>query len=217
MPGRVLRLALRRVLVVATLLALVALPFAGQYLYDDVRTELGQRSLARELASDAAPRPVAAVRRPGDTARAVPVASPAPTGRALATLEVPRFGRDWRWVVVEGTEAEQLDRGPGHYVGAPLFGDVGNVSVAAHRAGHGSPFLDFDRLRRGDEVRVTQGDVTWTYALTQGPRVIAIEDTWVLDPLPGRKLTLTTCWPKYGSSRRMYVVAELVAVDGRVL
>ena len=35
---------------------------------------------------------------------------------------------------------------------------------------------------------------------------------WVLDPLPGRQLTLTTCWPKYGSAKRMFVRGTLVDV-----
>ena len=139
----------------------------------------------------------------------VPAGRPAPSGQALAELRIPRFGPSWSWIVVEGTTPTDLATGPGHYTGTPLPGERGNVSIAAHRAGHGDPFLDFDTLRPGDEIVLRQGTVTWTYAITTAPEIVSASAGWVLDPLPGRQLTLTTCWPKYGSSKRMYVRATL--------
>lgn len=138
------------------------------------------------------------------------VARSVATGEPLATMRIPRLGRDWSWVVVEGTEPEQLEAGPGHYAGTPLPGAAGNVAVAGHRAGYGDPFLDFDRLTIGDEVHLEQRGRTWTYRLTAEPEIVPADADWVLDPLPGRQLTLTTCWPKWGSSKRMFVRAELV-------
>ena len=140
------------------------------------------------------------------------MASPAEPGHALATMTVPRFGADWSWAVVEGTSEDQLALGPGHYTGTPLPGARGNVAIAGHRAGHGDPFIDFDTLRPGDVVRLEQGGTTWTYELTTDPEIIPISADQVLDPLRGRQLTLTTCWPKYGSSKRMFVRGELVDV-----
>lgn len=141
-----------------------------------------------------------------------PIAAPAATGHALATLRVPAFGADWRWTAVEGVGDAQLATGPGHYPGTPLPGEYGNVAFAAHRAGHGDPFLDFDQLRPGERVEFTQGDVTWVYRLDTFPRIIEASDVSVLDPLPGHRLTLTTCWPKWGSSKRMVVVGHLARV-----
>ena len=140
----------------------------------------------------------------------VAVARPVPPGHALAELRVPRFGSSWSWIVVEGTTPADLATGPGHYSGTPLPGGRGNVAIAAHRAGHGDPFLDFDELRPGDEVRLQQAGLTWRYRITTLPEIVPADATWVLDPLPGRQLTLTTCWPKYGSSKRMYVRATLL-------
>ena len=151
----------------------------------------------------------------GTARRQHPVAAPARTGEPLAEMTVPRFGTDWSWVVVEGTQADQLALGPGHYTGKPLPGARGNVAIAGHRAGHGDPFIDFDALRVGDRVVLRQGATTWTYALTTAPEIIPVTADWVLDPLPGRSLTLTTCWPRYGSSKRMYVRGELVDVTTR--
>jgi sortase A len=142
-----------------------------------------------------------------------PVARPADTGEALVTMRVPRFGDDWSWVAVEGTALDQLADGPGHYRGTPLPGALGNVALAAHRAGHGSPFLEFDTLRIGDDVVLEQGRVRWTYVLVTAPRIVPVDAAWVLRPSTTRELTLTTCWPRYGSSKRMYVRAELSRVD----
>jgi sortase A len=171
------------------------------------QTARAQQRLAAQVPSG--PAPPASTR---DGAGA-PVARPADTGDALATMRVPRFGDHWSWVAVEGTALDQLADGPGHYRGTPLPGARGNVAFAAHRAGHGSPFLEFDTLRVGDEVVLEQRRVRWTYRLLTAPRIVPVDATWVLRPSTTRELTLTTCWPRYGSSKRMYVRAELSRVD----
>ena len=184
--------------------ALIAWPFAQQW-QTARATAAAQQELRGQLAQPSV--------RDAATRRAEhPVASPAEPGQALATMTVPRFGSDWSWAVVEGTSEDQLALGPGHYTGTPLPGARGNVAIAGHRAGHGDPFIDFDTLRPGDVVRLAQGGTTWTYELTTDPEIIPISAAHVLDPLRGRQLTLTTCWPKYGSSKRMFVRGELVDV-----
>jgi sortase A len=140
-----------------------------------------------------------------------PTAARAAVGEPLAVMRIPRFGADWRWVALEGTADEVIADGPGHYSLTPLPGDRGNVAFAAHRAGHGDPFLDFDRLRRGDRVILSQRGTRWVYELESRPAIVPTTASWVLNPLPGRRLTLTTCWPKYGSAKRMYVRGTLVA------
>ena len=139
----------------------------------------------------------------------LPVARPVPPGHALVEIRIPRFGSSWSWVASEGTSQSVLADGPGHYPGTPLPGQRGNVAFAAHRAGHGDPFIDFDELRPGDVIELRQGLTSWTYVVDTDPKIVLPSASWVLDPLRGRRLTLTTCWPKYGSSKRMYVRAHL--------
>ena len=146
-------------------------------------------------------------------ARTEPVAAGVRPGRALAVMRVPRFGKEWKWVVLEGASEDVIADGPGHYTRTALPGARGNAAFAGHRAGHGNPFIDFDRLRPGDEVSFTQGETTWVYVLDTEPDIIPVSADWVLEPLPGRQLTLTTCWPKYGSSERMYVRGHLDRVE----
>lgn len=135
-------------------------------------------------------------------------------GDGYAILRVPRFGADWEWVVVEGVELPDLTRGPGHYPDSAHPGEVGNLSVAGHRAGHGAPFNHMDALKVGDTIEIETYAGVWTYTIDRGPVVIAPTDTWVVDPVPGqgssvapseRRITLTTCHPRYGSTQRMYV------------
>lgn len=140
-----------------------------------------------------------------------PVARAVDVGRALVVMRIPRFGHDWRWAALEGTSPTVLAEGPGHYAGTALPGQRGNAAFAAHRAGHGDPFIDFERLQPGDRVILRQGAVEWQYVLDSQPRIIPVTADWVLDPTPGRTLTLTTCWPRYGSSKRMFVRGHLVA------
>lgn len=140
-----------------------------------------------------------------------PTATPAKEGEALSYIRIPRFGKSWIWTVVEGVSEEDLAVGPGHFPDTPLPGEEGNVAIAAHRAGHGDPFIDFETLREGDEVVLSQNGATWTYRLTMAPEIVDPEDHWIVAPLHGKMLTLTTCWPKYGSERRMYVRAVLQA------
>lgn len=146
-----------------------------------------------------------------------PLAAPAEAeGTALAYLDIPRFGPNWMWTVVEGIADEALAKGPGHYPGTALPGGEGNVVISGHRSGHGDPFIDFDLLELGDEITLRQSGAWWTYRIINAPKVIESTTRWVLNqPAHKRKLTLTTCWPKYGNEKRMFVRAELVDWSGK--
>lgn len=149
-----------------------------------------------------------------------------PVGDAYAIIQIPRFGDDWEYTIVQGVEDEDLKNGPGHYLTSANPGEVGNFSVAAHRSGHGEPFAQFAELRVGDLVEIRNALGTFTYQLDSAPdgdpngNRIDINDSWVVDPVPGesidtepteRRITLTTCWPRFGSSHRMYATGVLVS------
>jgi LPXTG-site transpeptidase (sortase) family protein len=125
-------------------------------------------------------------------------------------------------MVVQGVRQVDLAKGPGHYPNTADPGERGNAAFAGHRSGHGQPFAGFDRLRIGDLIEIETVNGVWRYRIDRPPERITPRQAWVVDPVPGqaidavphdRRLTLTTCWPRYGSSHRMYVSALLV--DGR--
>lgn len=140
-----------------------------------------------------------------------PKASRVEEGEPLAYMTIPRFGEDWLWTTLEGTTMDIINQGPGHFTHSALPGRRGNVAYAAHRATHGDPFIDFDLLVPGDKITLAQPGGSWTYEVTMSPVIIEPGDDWVVQDMQyGRWLTLVTCWPKYGSEKRMYVRAKMV-------
>jgi len=142
--------------------------------------------------------------------------APVPLGDGVAVLRVPRFGRGYAQVIVEGVARGDLRRGPGHYPGSAMPGQVGNFAVAGHRTTYGAPFGRLDELRPGDAI-VLETRASWlTYRVT-GTRVVAPNEVAVTAPVPdapGRQptqalLTLTTCNPRYSARQRLVVFGLL--------
>ncbi|AWK10141.1 sortase [Streptomyces spongiicola] len=148
-------------------------------------------------------------------------AKPYESGRPFAIMYIPRFGADWAWPVLEGTDDGTLRKGLGHYAGSARLGATGNFSVAGHRRTHGDPFRDFPRLRPGDAVVLSDGSTWFTYRIRNKPYRTVPGDVGVVDAVPvksgfdgpGRYLTLTTCDPEWGSSHRLVVWAHLDAAQ----
>ncbi len=141
---------------------------------------------------------------------------PIPIGSGVAVLRIPRFGRDWAKVVVEGVALSDLKAGPGHYPGTQLPGQVGNFVVSGHRTTYGAPFNRVDELRPGDPIVVETKDTWYTYRVTTQEIVppTAIEVTY---PVPKdreaeptlARITLTSCHPKYSARQRIIVYGQL--------
>lgn len=147
-------------------------------------------------------------------------------GEGFAFLHVPALGRSYSVPVVQGVSLPDLTRGVGHYPRTALPGRIGNFAVAGHRATNGEPFAHLDKVHRGDAV-VVETRTTWFTYVVDRVRIVQPTDTWVIDPVPGRRgvkptqrlLTLTTCNPRWASTQRLIVFAHLRAqqprADGR--
>jgi sortase A len=139
------------------------------------------------------------------------------SGEGLGILHIPALGADWSWVVVEGIDDADLARGPGHFPETALPGAVGNFAVAGHRATHGEPFADLDKLEVGDPVVVETVDGWLVYDVTW-VRIVSPSATEVLAPVAGhpgekadqRTMTLVTCNPRWSSTERLVVGTQLV-------
>src|SRR6185312_11348388 len=90
------------------------------------------------------------------TADAAPAGTAGRYGSPLARLHVP--WRERPYTVLEGAGQDVLARGPGHYPGTALPGEVGNVALAGHRVGHGAPFDPAGTLVSCDAVVVETRD-----------------------------------------------------------
>jgi sortase A len=153
------------------------------------------------------------------TATTTPAAlSPAPAdGDPVGVIKIDKIGVDK--VVVEGTSVPDLRKGPGHYTGSPLPGQLGNAAIAGHRTTYGAPFGDLDQLAPNDRISVRTLTGTWDYkVLNDYPIAVKPNQTEVLDPTtdpatgqPLATLTLTTCEPKYQATERLVVKAQLTS------
>jgi sortase A len=141
-------------------------------------------------------------------------------GGAVALLRVPRLGL--RYAVVEGVDAERLRRGPGHYPGSAMPGQIGNFVVSGHRTTYGAPFNRLDELERDDEIVVEAREARYTYRVTSQD-IVQPDEVEVIAPVPGKPdirpirayLTLTTCHPEYSAAQRLIVHGVLKKTEPR--
>ena len=167
-------------------------------------------STAPSVAPTPAPSPSSAPAIVADSsATPVPTIS-VKTGKPFALMYIPRLKDSvWGIPVLEGVSLDELAKGIGHYPGTAMPGEIGNFATAGHRATHGEPFKDFDRLKKGDRVIVETKFGWYVYELDTD-RIVAPSDTWVIDPVPGQPdatptepiITLTTCNPRWASTER---------------
>ena len=75
-------------------------------------------------------------------------------GEAFARMYIPAFGDDFQFAIVEGTDENDLLRGPGRYEQTQMPGEEGNFAVAGHRVGKGAPFNDLGSLETCDAIAV---------------------------------------------------------------
>ncbi|MBX6765582.1 MAG: class E sortase [Actinomadura rubrobrunea] len=144
-------------------------------------------------------------------------------GRGLALIRIPKLGRDYRYVIVEGVSRADLRKGPGHYPGTAMPGEVGNFVVSGHRTTYSAPFNRIGELRRGDRILIDTRRRQFVYQVT-GREIVKPDDVEVIAPVPNhphrrpteRLITLTTCHPKYSAAERLIVFGRLVETRERV-
>ena len=90
-----------------------------------------------------------------------PVGYPIETGTPVALIEIEDI--NLRRVVVEGTRAEELAKGPGHLVGSAIPGQPGTSAILGRSSRYGSAFAHLDELKAGQEVTVTTAQGIHTY------------------------------------------------------
>jgi sortase A len=151
-----------------------------------------------------------------------PVAAPS-DGTGFALMRIPRLGSTWVKPVVEGVTLPDLHKGLGHYPGTAMPGQVGNFAVAGHRATNGEPFRALDLVRVGDSI-VVETKSSWLVYVVDKTFKVLPTGVWVIDPVPGRPvsttptqklITLTTCDPRWGHTRRLIISGHLVVQQAK--
>ena len=133
-------------------------------------------------------------------------------GDAIARLRIPRLGLTE--IVVNGTDANSLKRGPGRYLGTAMPGEGQLVYIAGHRTTYGAPFAHITDLKRGDRVFVELPYGTFEYAVT-GHRIVEDDELSVLKSKGFEQLALQACHPRFFASHRYIAYAKPVGVTLR--
>jgi sortase A len=115
----------------------------------------------------------------------------------LGRLELPSIGVDQ--TLWEGVTLTSIDRGPSHWPGSAMPGELGNVVVAGHRITHSHPFFDLDLLKPGDPLIFTTPAGRFTYRLTS-TEVVHFTEIGIVNQSYALTATLFACHPK-GSAR----------------
>jgi sortase A len=182
----------------------------------------GQPSSAASAGGSGAPSSAASAQSSAPSAAASPsaptVASVPIPGKAVGLIRIPRLGLGYAYAIIEGVSTDDLKKGPGHYPGTALPGQVGNFVLSGHRTTYLAPFSGLGELVVGDAIVIETRDTWYTYKVSDIKTVLPTEVDVVL-PVPGhpgRKatqatITLTTCTPKYSASHRLVVEGVLAS------
>ncbi len=128
--------------------------------------------------------------------------------QAVGTIGIPRIGANF--VVVAGTAAGSLQKGPGIYSGTSVPGLPGTVGIAGHRTTYLAPFRRINELTSGDLIILQMPYGVFTYTVT-GHKIVAPNDISVLRPTGYAQVVLTACNPLYSASQRLAVFARLTS------
>jgi sortase A len=127
-------------------------------------------------------------------------------GDALGKLLIPSIGVSE--YVVEGTDADNLRKGPGHYPDTPLPGQHGTSAIAGHRTTYGAPFRNLDKLEKNDRIVVELPYGTFVYRVDR-TQIVDDSALWVTNRVGHDQLVLTACHPLYSAAQRIVAFARL--------
>lgn len=136
------------------------------------------------------------------------VEHPARPGRPIGTLVVPRL--KLRAPIYSGITDDIFDIGLGHWPGTARPGKPGNVVIGGHRTGGKMPFVNIDKMRKGDKIRVIIGRKTYTYTVTS-KKITKPTNMSITDQTTKPTLTLFTCHPPHSIKLRYIVRAALTS------
>ena len=149
--------------------------------------------------------------------------TPGRAGVIRAVLRIPALGKTWSEPIYNGVGDEQLAAGIGHFPDTENPGQIGNYALAGHRSGVAAPPLrNINNITTGSTIQViTSTRITYTYTVTK-TTTVAPTDVAVIAQVPGNpkatptqaELTLITCWPADGHSRRVVIEARLTSSRG---
>ena len=131
------------------------------------------------------------------------------TGDPIGRLEIGRIGL--KMVVVQGTDHDTLEKGPGHYEPSAVPGEGHLIYVAGHRTTYLAPFAHIDDIEVGDYITFSVPYATFTYRVRRH-YIVRSDQLSVLRDHGREILRLQACHPRFFATHRYIVDAGLVSV-----
>ncbi len=132
------------------------------------------------------------------------------TGDAIGRIRIAKIGADY--AVVQGTDTQSLEKGPGHYPGTAFPGLGRTVAIAGHRTTYLAPFRHIDQLVSGDRIVLRMPYAVFTYVV-QYRKIVLPTALWVTRDVGYERLVLSACNPLYSAAQRIIVFARLSDVQ----
>lgn len=131
-------------------------------------------------------------------------------GQGIGRIGIDSIGIDF--VLIEGTDTADLQKGPGHYPDTGLPGQGRTIGIAGHRTTYLAPFRRIDAIDVGDEVELDMPYGKFTYRVTKTD-VVDPTDVGIVDDTGRERLVLTACHPVYSAAQRYAIFADLEKLE----
>jgi sortase A len=128
-------------------------------------------------------------------------------GSPVGRIVIPKI--DASYVVVNGTDTQDLESGPGIYRETTYPGIAGTTAIAGHRTTYLAPFRNINVLARGNHILLEMPYGRFTYTVL-GQRVVSPTDVQAAVAKAGyTRLVLSACTPLFSAEKRLLVFARL--------
>jgi sortase A len=128
-------------------------------------------------------------------------------GDNIGSLSIPALKQ--KLPIIQGTGADELKKGVGHFTQSVLPGEEDNCVLSGHRD---TVFAELGKLVIGDQLIVQTSAGIFIYEIKR-IRIVGKDDKTVIVPTDHAVLTLSTCYPFHyvGSAPDRYILtADLV-------
>lgn len=134
----------------------------------------------------------------------------APNGSPVGRIVIPEVGASY--VVVNGTDTEDLMSGPGVYSDTNFPGIPGTTAIAGHRTTYLAPFRDINLLRPGNRILLNMPYARFTYRVTGQRAVLPTDVSAAIAQVGYSRLVLSACTPLFSAEKRLLVYARLAKI-----
>ena len=128
-------------------------------------------------------------------------------GAAVGRIVMPRVGASY--VVVKGTDTEDLKSGPGIYAETRFPGISGTTAIAGHRTTYLAPFREINLLKPGNRILLYMPYAHFTYTVTAQRVVLPTDVPAAVSEVGYSRLVLSACTPVFSAAKRLLVYARL--------